>query len=79
MIWLYYLLEANLYLVVFYGFYLIFLQKETFYGLNRGYLICSSLFSFVIPFLQIGSFNGLVYGNTAMDLVYINPNLGKMQ
>ncbi|MBC7567064.1 MAG: M56 family metallopeptidase, partial [Pedobacter sp.] len=46
---------------------------------NRGYLICSSLFSFVIPFLQIGSFNGLVYGNTAMDLVYINPNLGKMQ
>ena len=31
MTWLYYLLEANLYLGIFYGFYLLFLQKETFY------------------------------------------------
>jgi hypothetical protein len=77
MTWLYYLLEANLYLAIFYGFYLLFLQKETFYGLNRGYLISASLFSFIIPFLQIGSFNLLINGTKDMDLVYIDPNLGK--
>jgi hypothetical protein len=77
MTWLYYLLEANLYLAIFYGFYLVFLQKETFYGLNRGYLISASLFSFIIPFLQIGSFNLLIKGTKDMDLVYIDPNLSK--
>jgi len=52
--WLYYLLEANLYLVLFYGFYRMVLQKETFYILNRYYLIISSLVAFIIPFLQVG-------------------------
>lgn len=74
MTWLYYLLEANLYLAICYGFYLVFLQKETFYGLNRAYLICSSLLSFIIPLLRIGSFNQLL--NDRMDLVYMDPDLG---
>ena len=75
MTWLYYLLESNFYLVVFYGFYLIFLQKETFYGLNRAYLISSSLFSFLIPFLQVGSLNKLIYGDRMENLVNINQNV----
>jgi hypothetical protein len=77
MTWLYYLLEANLYLSIFYGFYLVFLQKETFYGLNRLYLISSSLFSFILPLLQIGSFNLLLHGKKDFDLVYIDPNLSR--
>lgn len=52
--WLYYLLESNLYLILFYGFYRLFLHKETFYALNRYYLIVSSLIAFLIPFLQLG-------------------------
>jgi len=52
--WLYYLLEANLYLIVFYGFYRLFLHQETFYAVNRCYLIISSLVAFIIPFLQLG-------------------------
>ncbi|MGA9648669.1 hypothetical protein, partial [Pedobacter sp.] len=55
--WLYYLLEANLYLSIFYGFYRLFLHKETFYVLNRYYLILSSLIAFLIPFLQMGFLN----------------------
>lgn len=55
--WLYYLLEANLYLSIFYGFYRLFLHKETFYVLNRYYLILSSLIAFLIPFLQLGFLN----------------------
>jgi beta-lactamase regulating signal transducer with metallopeptidase domain len=54
MSWLYYLLEANLYLILFYGFYRLFLHKETFYKLNRYYLIFSSILAFILPFFQLG-------------------------
>jgi len=57
--WLYYLLEANLYLAVFYGFYCLFLHKETFYSLNRFYLIMATLIAFSIPLLQMGYLNNL--------------------
>jgi hypothetical protein len=79
MTWFYYLLEANLYLIIFYGFYRFFLQNETFYGLNRGYLISSSIFSFIIPFLQVGNFNQLIYGGKNLHLIYIDPKLEKIQ
>ena len=52
--WIYYLLEANLYLVLFYGFYRLFLQNETFYNLNRYFLLLSTLLSFTFPVLQVG-------------------------
>lgn len=57
--WLYYLLEANLYLAVFYGFYRLFLHRETFYSLNRFYLIAAALTAFSIPFLKMGYLNNL--------------------
>jgi hypothetical protein len=52
--WMYYLLEANLYLLLFYGFYKLFLQHETFYNSNRYFLLFSSLTAFVLPVLQLG-------------------------
>ena len=52
--WLYYLLEANLYLILFYTFYRVFLQQETFYNANRYYLLLSSLLAFLLPILQLG-------------------------
>lgn len=55
--WLYYLLEANLYLTVFYVFYRLFLHLETFYSLNRYYLISATILSFILPFLQVGYLN----------------------
>lgn len=59
MSWLYYLLEANLYLAVFYGFYRIFLSEETFYNLSRYYLIATGIASFTIPLFQISYLNSL--------------------
>ncbi len=53
--WLYYLLEANLYLTLFYGFYRLFLQNETFYDLNRYFLLLVTIISFVLPVTQIGA------------------------
>jgi beta-lactamase regulating signal transducer with metallopeptidase domain len=52
--WLHYLLEANIYLAVFYAGYQLFLKNETYYTLNRVYLLLSCILSFVLPLTQIG-------------------------
>jgi TonB family protein len=52
--WLYYLAEANLYLVVFYLAYCLFLTRETYYQLNRAYLVAACIISFILPVLQLG-------------------------
>jgi TonB family protein len=52
MTWWQYLLLVNLYLVLFYGFYAIFLRTETFFHLNRIYLVTSALLSFFIPLMH---------------------------
>lgn len=52
MSWWQYLLLVNLYLVLFYGFYTLFLRKETFFNLNRIYLVASALLSFFIPIIH---------------------------
>jgi hypothetical protein len=53
--WLHYLVEANIYLAVFYAGYCLFLNKETYYTLNRIYLLLSCIISFILPVFQIGS------------------------
>lgn len=55
--WLYYLLEANLYLALFYGCYHLLFHKETFYTINRYFLIGATLLAFALPLLQIGYLN----------------------
>ncbi|MFI5159169.1 MAG: energy transducer TonB [Sphingobacteriales bacterium] len=52
MAWWQYLLLVNLYLVLFYGFYTLLLRSETFFHLNRAYLVISSLLSFFIPLIH---------------------------
>jgi beta-lactamase regulating signal transducer with metallopeptidase domain len=47
-----YLIQLNLYLVLFYGLYLLLLRKETFFRLNRLYLISSTLLAITIPFIN---------------------------
>jgi len=48
-----YLIIANIYLLLFYGFYRIFLSRETFFQLNRIYLIGTASLSFVLPLIQL--------------------------
>lgn len=57
MSWSHYLLQVNIYLVVFYAFYRLLLTKETYFVLNRVYLICSGIFSLAIPFIQLDWFS----------------------
>ncbi|SEN50053.1 TonB family C-terminal domain-containing protein [Mucilaginibacter gossypiicola] len=71
--WLHYLLEANLYLGIFYAMYCLFLNKETHYTLNRVYLLLSCIISFVLPVIQIGWLKALESPTTA----FIIPRNGK--
>lgn len=52
--WIYYMLEVNLYLLVFYFFYRMFLIRETFYSINRYCLIGATFLSFLLPIVQAG-------------------------
>ncbi|MFD0764158.1 M56 family metallopeptidase [Mucilaginibacter lutimaris] len=54
MSWLHYLIEANIYLAVFYLCYCLFLNRDTHYMLGRVYLIFSCIIAFVLPFTQLG-------------------------
>ncbi|TFF35951.1 M56 family metallopeptidase [Mucilaginibacter psychrotolerans] len=51
--WLHYLVEANIYLGVFYLCYCLFLNNETHYVLGRAYLLFSCVVSFVLPVTQL--------------------------
>lgn len=68
---LYYLLEANLYLLLFYGFYKLWLHRETFYGLNRFYLLFSSVTAFILPCLQVGFIHGFFNPKVATTAIEI--------
>jgi hypothetical protein len=48
-----YLLQVNLYLLLFYVLYLVLLRNETFFKMNRFYLVGSALLSLGIPLLKL--------------------------
>ncbi|TFF38448.1 M56 family metallopeptidase [Mucilaginibacter psychrotolerans] len=52
MAWWNYLLLVNIYLTLFFGFYALLLRRETFFQLNRIYLVGAALLSFFIPLIQ---------------------------
>jgi TonB family protein len=52
MSWAHYILQVNIYLIVFYGFYKFLLDKETYFVLNRLYLVSAGLLSIALPFLR---------------------------
>ncbi|MBI9054009.1 MAG: M56 family metallopeptidase [Bacteroidales bacterium] len=47
------ILESTSVLAIFYLFYSLSLKKETFFRLNRWYLICSLLFGAVVPYVNL--------------------------
>ena len=68
--WLHYLLEANLYLGVFYLGYYLFLSRETYYTLNRIYLLFSCVISFALPVLQLGILKPVEQPITAVNFTF---------
>jgi TonB family protein len=80
--WLHYLLEANLYLALFYFAYCLFLNRDTHYRLKRIYLIFSCIISFILPVLQVSALkpvkqvelvNTITYNNFPVQTVQVMP------
>jgi len=68
-----YLLLVNIYLVLFYGFYVLLLRKETFFQLNRIYLVSASLLSFFIPMIQSSWVKNLFITKEVQLTIYNSP------
>lgn len=78
MTWANYLIQVNIYLVLFYIFYTVLLRNETFFSLNRIYLISSGALSFLIPLMQSDLIRSLfvnekVYQAATITMIYVVP------
>lgn len=68
--WWQYLLLVNLYLVLSYGFYYLLLRKETFFHLNRVYLVSTAIFSFLIPVIHSDWIKNLFITQKVQNTLY---------
>jgi TonB family protein len=73
MTWWHYLLLVNFYLVLFFGFYALLLRRETFFQLNRIYLVAASLLSFIIPLIQADWVKNLFITQEVQHTIYNMP------
>jgi TonB family protein len=73
MTWWHYLLLVNFYLVIFFGFYVLLLRRETFFQLNRVYLVAASLLSFLIPLIQANWVQNLFITQQVQQTIYNMP------
>jgi len=71
--WWQYLLLVNIYLLLFYGFYVLLLRKETFFQLNRLYLVSAALLSFMIPVIQASWVQNLFITRQVKYTLYSSP------
>lgn len=74
-----YFVQVNGYLILFYGFFYLLLKNETFFNLNRTYLMGGAVVSFLIPILHSDWING-IFGSqpVAETKVFINALLVPM-
>ncbi|MES2276991.1 MAG: TonB family protein [Bacteroidota bacterium] len=70
MTWWHYLLLANVYLTLFFVFYALFLRRETFFNLNRVYLVSSAILSFLIPIIQSSWIKNLFITQRVKETIY---------
>ncbi|MES2809666.1 MAG: TonB family protein [Bacteroidota bacterium] len=73
MTWWHYLLLVNFYLVLFFGFYALLLRRETFFQLNRVYLVAASLLSFIIPVIEADWVKNLFITQEVQHTIYNMP------
>src|SRR5580693_642268 len=71
--WWQYLMLVNIYLLLFYGFYVLLLSRETFFQLNRLYLVAAALLSFFIPLIQSDWVKDLFITQKVQYTIYSSP------
>lgn len=73
MSWWHYLLLVNFYLLLFFAFYVLLLRRETFFQLNRLYLVAASILSFAIPLIQADWVKNLFITKQVQYTLYGGP------
>jgi beta-lactamase regulating signal transducer with metallopeptidase domain len=69
-----YILESGIGLLVFYGIYYFLLRKETFFQLNRAYLLLTALASILIPLAHVSlPAVEVMSGPTTVEETFIEP------
>lgn len=71
--WWEYLILVNVYLVLFFGFYALLLKRETFFQLNRLYLVSAAVLSFLMPLIQSNWIKSLFITQTVHATIYGSP------
>jgi len=71
--WWHYLLLVNIYLLLFYVFYSLMLARETFFQLNRIYLVAAAALSFIIPLIQATWVQNLFITQNVQYRIYSSP------
>lgn len=71
--WWEYLILVNVYLVLFFGFYALLLKRETFFQLNRIYLVSAALLSFLMPLIRCSWVKSLFITQTVHATIYGSP------
>lgn len=71
--WWQYLMLVNIYLLLFYSFYALLLSRETFFQLNRTYLVAGALLSFFIPLIQSDWVKNLFITQKVKLTIYGSP------
>ncbi|MCX6214635.1 M56 family metallopeptidase [Spirosoma sp.] len=68
-----YLLTASLYLLLFYGCYALLLRRNTFFGMNRTYLLASVMLSLLLPLVELptGTGDSLPVGTITLPTLVI--------
>lgn len=64
---------VNIYLLLFYSFYTLLLRRETFFQLNRVYLVSAALLSFFIPLMQLDWVKNLFITQQVKYTIYSSP------
>lgn len=62
--------QINLFLIIFYAIYWLFLRKETFHQVNRFYLLASSILSVMLPFSDLSSVKTWAVTGEIQSLIY---------
>src|SRR5215469_10708288 len=75
MTWWQYLMLVNIYLLLFYGFYALLLSRETFFQLNRIYLVAAAILSFFIPTMQSDWVKNMFITQKVQYTIYNSPML----
>ncbi len=65
---IYYFIQVILFQLISLGVYELLLKKETFFNLNRGYLVITATLSVILPFINVTSFKNVISSRAVMQL-----------